>query len=129
MPEVIADQLLRKCGVPCPSYIARTVAPHRTELATSIYDRWVEEAYINKHEFTSTDWTSRVCEVASLPQSYSGVGLKKHKHLRYFAYWNAAALAVEKFTMKTLDNTAHPLLISPFNFAMCTGEFLFPQLF
>ena len=55
MSEVIADQLLRKCGVPCPGYIARTVAPHRTQLATSIFDRWIEEAYVNRHEFSVKD--------------------------------------------------------------------------
>ena len=51
MPGVIAGQLLRKCGVPCVGYLARTVAPHRTRLATSIFDRWVEESYKNKNGF------------------------------------------------------------------------------
>lgn len=113
MPEVIADQRLRKCGVPCPGYIARTVAPHRTQLSTSISDRWFEEAYVNKHKFTREDWTGNIAMHASLPIGFSGMGLRKHHAIRPFAYWSAAARAVERFTLTDDDNLVHPLNISP----------------
>ena len=103
MPEVIADQLLRKCGVPCPGYIARTIASHRTKLATSIFDRWVEEAFVSKHGFSESEWTSRILDKAALPLSFSGAGLRKQENLRLFAYWNSAARAFERFTLKSDD--------------------------
>ena len=50
---------------------------------------------------------------ASLPIGFSGIGLRKHQALRFFAYWSAAARAVERFTLVDEDNLVRPLKISP----------------
>ena len=73
----------------------------------------MENAYIDKHGFSTDDWNETRSRVAALPLGLSGMGLRKHSQTRYFAFWGAAARAVERFTMTSDMVLAHPLKISP----------------
>lgn len=111
MPEVVADQLLRRCGVPCTNYLTRVVAPSRMGTPTKIFDGWVEDTYTTKHYF-SGNWDTDSSRHASLPLRDGGMGLRKQHDVRAFAFWGAAARACGRFNIDTSDGTAHPLMIT-----------------
>ena len=68
---------------------------------------------MDKHGFSADDWNDTRSRVAALPLGLSGMGLRKHSQMRFFAFWGAAARAVERFTMTSDVGLAHPVKISP----------------
>ena len=112
MPSVIADHILRTCGVPCIGYLTRVVAPSRMETASVIFDNWVETTFRKKHSFTASEWDPIISAHASLPLKKSGNGLRKHQTIMFYAYWGAASRAVDRFTMSTNLKSTTPLNVS-----------------
>ena len=100
MPEVTADQMLGQCGVPSIYYLTRVVAPGRIKKAAEMFDGWVMEAYVKKHDIPVSLLGYRERLQLSLPTSNSGLGLTDHTDTSVFAFWGAVARAADFFTAR-----------------------------
>ena len=91
MTEATADQVLRSWGVLCISYVLRCVSPARTEEVTKMFDKWVLDAYVMKHDIDPENLEDAELLQLYLPTRSSGMGLTSHLDTRWFAFWGAAA--------------------------------------
>ena len=73
MTETTADLVLRSCGVPCISYVLRCVSPARTEEVAKMFDKWVLDAYVMKHDIDPENLEAAELLQLSLPTRSSGI--------------------------------------------------------
>ena len=94
------------------TYLTRTVAPDRIRKAAKIFDRWVTEAYLNKHDFQDANLSSSMYDQLSLPLHRGGMGLRRHEDTCIYAYLGAAARAVQRFNIIHPNHETHQLKLS-----------------
>ena len=98
MPDVSADQILRRCGVPSMTYLTRTVAPSLIRKAARNFDSWVTDAYITKHKFSKSSFTPSMHDQLTLPLRLCVMGLRNHEQTCVFAYIGAAACVAQRLS-------------------------------
>lgn len=113
MPEVSADQILRRCGVHCMTYLTRTVAPSRIRKAAKIFDSWITKAYLTKHEFQADSLSPSMYAQLSIPLSHGGMGLRKHEDTCIYAFFGAAARAAQRFNTTISQANINVINLSP----------------
>ena len=82
---VVANQVLRRCGVPSVSYLLRVVSPVVMYDIAKAFDGWVMDAYLSKHSLAEDCLTEEAKLQLVLPTRCSGMGLTDHLTKLYYA--------------------------------------------
>jgi len=106
MPVQIASMLLRVCGLPRLSYMARTVHPSMAGNAAESFDRDTLGCFLKIFQFTNSSRPSKgeaelsqeqVEAQISLPISMGGMGMRPTTRILHAAYFSSLAAVMPDF--------------------------------
>ena len=97
MPVQVAFTLLRYCGIPRLSYLARTTLPKLLLESARRFDRMAQDTCLRLMDLQRSQATEEVLTQVSLPLHLGGMAIRPVERISSSAYFASAAIALPEF--------------------------------
>jgi len=116
MPAQVAFTLLRFCGLPRLSYLARTTQPRHLKDAAIRFDSMARACFLQIMQLDAAELSSEVESQLTLPLSAGGMGLRPVERFSHSAYFASLATVMPDFvrsfpSARLSDTAVHEQLI------------------